>query len=62
MNRAVTAYSFENVSTWHIPILAMTADVIQATSEECLKCGMDGYVPNHLKLINSIRKFLAFSL
>ncbi|KAK1315030.1 Histidine kinase 4 [Acorus calamus] len=29
---------------WHIPILAMTADVIQATHEECLKCGMDGYV------------------
>ncbi|XVF71767.1 hypothetical protein PTKIN_Ptkin12aG0065500 [Pterospermum kingtungense] len=33
-----------NVSHWHIPILAMTADVIQATNEECLKCGMDGYV------------------
>ncbi|KAL5995537.1 Histidine kinase 4 [Asimina triloba] len=29
---------------WHVPILAMTADVIQATHEECLKCGMDGYV------------------
>lgn len=29
---------------WHTPILAMTADVIQATHEECLKCGMDGYV------------------
>lgn len=29
---------------WHIPILAMTADVIHATYEECLKCGMDGYV------------------
>ncbi|XP_020241650.1 probable histidine kinase 5 [Asparagus officinalis] len=29
---------------WHIPILAMTADVIQATHEECLRCGMDGYV------------------
>jgi histidine kinase 2/3/4 (cytokinin receptor) len=28
----------------HIPILAMTADVIQATSDECLRCGMDGYV------------------
>ncbi|KAI3789418.1 hypothetical protein L2E82_02213 [Cichorium intybus] len=29
---------------WHTPILAMTADVIQATDEECMKCGMDGYV------------------
>jgi histidine kinase 2/3/4 (cytokinin receptor) len=28
----------------HIPILAMTADVIHATHDECLKCGMDGYV------------------
>ncbi|GAU16670.1 hypothetical protein TSUD_326200 [Trifolium subterraneum] len=28
----------------HLPILAMTADVIQATHEECLKHGMDGYV------------------
>lgn len=34
----------ENVANWHVPILAMTADVIQATHEECLKCGMDGYV------------------
>ncbi|KAL0889470.1 hypothetical protein Bca101_013453 [Brassica carinata] len=29
---------------WHLPILAMTADVIHATYEECLKSGMDGYV------------------
>ncbi|RWW80378.1 hypothetical protein BHE74_00011290 [Ensete ventricosum] len=29
---------------WRLPILAMTADVIQATHEECVKCGMDGYV------------------
>ncbi|KAG8489093.1 hypothetical protein CXB51_017081 [Gossypium anomalum] len=35
---------YGNVSYWHIPILAMTADVIQATNEECMKCGMDGYV------------------
>ncbi|GMJ13298.1 histidine kinase 3 [Hibiscus trionum] len=33
-----------NVSNWHVPILAMTADVIQATHEECQRCGMDGYV------------------
>ncbi|KAK6116602.1 hypothetical protein DH2020_049708 [Rehmannia glutinosa] len=39
---SVEAYG--NVSEWHVPILAMTADVIQATSEECSKCGMDGYV------------------
>ena len=31
-------------SEWHLPILAMTADVIHATYDECLKCGMDGYV------------------
>ncbi|XWS75863.1 hypothetical protein CRYUN_Cryun01aG0128500 [Craigia yunnanensis] len=35
---------YGNVSHWHIPILAMTADVIQATNDECLKCGMDDYV------------------
>ncbi|GJM86781.1 hypothetical protein PR202_ga02673 [Eleusine coracana subsp. coracana] len=29
---------------YHLPILAMTADVIQATYEECIKSGMDGYV------------------
>ncbi|KAK3031982.1 hypothetical protein RJ639_036187 [Escallonia herrerae] len=33
-----------NVAHWHTPILAMTADVIQARNEECMKCGMDGYV------------------
>lgn len=32
------------IQNWHIPILAMTADVIQATHEKSLKCGMDGYV------------------
>ncbi|KAA8524833.1 hypothetical protein F0562_011256 [Nyssa sinensis] len=35
---------FANVVHWHTPILAMTADVIQATNEECMKCGMDDYV------------------
>ncbi|PKA47453.1 Histidine kinase 3 [Apostasia shenzhenica] len=33
-----------NILQWHVPILAMTADVIQATHEECLRCKMDGYV------------------
>ncbi|XP_022881690.1 histidine kinase 3-like [Olea europaea var. sylvestris] len=36
--------AYRNISTWHTPILAMTADVIQATNEECLKYEMDGYV------------------
>ncbi|KAL8241694.1 hypothetical protein R6Q59_011996 [Mikania micrantha] len=35
---------YANISNWHVPILAMTADVIHATHEECLKSGMDGYV------------------
>ncbi|KAI4383210.1 hypothetical protein MLD38_009076 [Melastoma candidum] len=39
-----SAETFGNVVLWHVPMLAMTADVIQATNEECLKCGMDGYV------------------
>ncbi|GAB2279934.1 Histidine kinase 4 [Dionaea muscipula] len=34
---------------WHIPILAMTADVIHATDDECVKCGMDGYVSKPLE-------------
>ncbi|KAG2593939.1 hypothetical protein PVAP13_5NG264417 [Panicum virgatum] len=33
-----------SVQRWRTPILAMTADVIQATYEECLKYEMDGYV------------------
>ncbi|KAL3501008.1 hypothetical protein ACH5RR_035457 [Cinchona calisaya] len=36
--------AFGNISSWHVPILAMTANVIQATNEECLKHEMDGYV------------------
>ncbi|CAN4123369.1 unnamed protein product [Withania somnifera] len=36
--------AYGNVSCWKVPILAMTADVIQATNEQCQKCGMDGYV------------------
>ncbi|XP_038900425.1 histidine kinase 2-like isoform X2 [Benincasa hispida] len=34
----------DNKVHWHTPIFAMTADLIQAMNEECLKCGMDGYV------------------
>lgn len=33
-----------NIRHWRTPILAMTADVIQATHEQCLKSEMDGYV------------------
>ena len=40
----VSVRASESTSNWHVPILAMTADVIQATHEECLRCGMDGYV------------------
>ncbi|KAL4278031.1 hypothetical protein GQ457_03G009460 [Hibiscus cannabinus] len=40
----LSADACNNVSNWHVPILAMTADVIQATHEQCLRCGMDGYV------------------
>ncbi|KAF8399975.1 hypothetical protein HHK36_015847 [Tetracentron sinense] len=40
----VSIEAYKNVPNWHVPILAMTADVIQATHEECLRCGMDGYV------------------
>ncbi|GLJ40220.1 hypothetical protein SUGI_0825400 [Cryptomeria japonica] len=36
--------TLRNNKEWHVPILAMTADVIHATYEECLRCGMDGYV------------------
>ncbi|KAI3465534.1 hypothetical protein Pfo_022197 [Paulownia fortunei] len=32
------------LSCWHTPILAITADVIRATNEACVKCGMDDYV------------------
>ncbi|KAJ4747639.1 Histidine kinase [Rhynchospora pubera] len=31
-------------SSRRLPVLAMTADVIQATYEECIKWGMDGYI------------------
>ncbi|XP_021745166.1 histidine kinase 3-like [Chenopodium quinoa] len=39
-----TAGTYKNISSWHVPILAMTADVFQATHEKSLECGMDGYV------------------
>jgi arabidopsis histidine kinase 2/3/4 (cytokinin receptor) len=45
----------------HLPILAMTADVIQATYEECTRCGMDGYVSKPFEenqLFQAVQKFL----
>lgn len=44
MNGEYVTDTTTNTREWHLPILAMTADVIHATHEECLKCGMDGYV------------------
>ncbi|PIA51091.1 hypothetical protein AQUCO_01100132v1 [Aquilegia coerulea] len=49
------------ISNWHVPILAMTADVIQATHEECLKYGMDGYVSKPFEgeqLYREVARFL----
>lgn len=40
----VSTQNYGDRAHWHIPILAMTADVIQATFEGCIECGMDGYV------------------
>ncbi|WCJ33661.1 Histidine kinase 4 [Euphorbia peplus] len=37
---------------WHLPVLAMTADLIHATYDECLKCGMDGYVSKPFEEVN----------
>ncbi|GMJ13346.1 WOODEN LEG 1, ARABIDOPSIS HISTIDINE KINASE 4, WOODEN LEG, CYTOKININ RESPONSE 1 [Hibiscus trionum] len=49
---------------WHVPILAMTADVFLATYDECLKCGMDGYVSKPFEeenLYQAVAKFLKSS-
>ncbi|KAL2342393.1 hypothetical protein Fmac_003678 [Flemingia macrophylla] len=45
---------------YHTPILAMTADVIHATFDECVKCGMDGYVSKPFEeenLYQAVAKF-----
>lgn len=52
----------EMAMDWHLPVLAMTADVIQATYEECIKCGMDGYVSKPFEekqLYQAVAKLLA---
>lgn len=49
-----------NKGQWHVPILAMTADVIHATYDECLKSGMDGYVSKPFEeknLYQAVAKF-----
>ncbi|KAJ8439135.1 hypothetical protein Cgig2_027061 [Carnegiea gigantea] len=45
---------------WHVPILAMTADVIQATQEECTRCGMDGYVSKPFEAVQLYREVSRF--
>ncbi|KAJ0241739.1 Signal transduction response regulator [Hirschfeldia incana] len=50
----------ESSRKWHTPILAMTADVIQATNEKCIKCGMDGFVSKPFEeeeLYSSVARF-----
>uniref|UniRef100_A0A0D9VY88 histidine kinase n=1 Tax=Leersia perrieri TaxID=77586 RepID=A0A0D9VY88_9ORYZ len=57
--------SMARTAKWHLPILAMTADVIQATHEECTKCGMDGYVSKPFEekqLFQAVQKFLGPSM
>ncbi|KAF2292395.1 hypothetical protein GH714_021780 [Hevea brasiliensis] len=59
-SREALAEMFGNVAYWHTPILAMTADVIQATNEECIKCGMDDYVSKPFEeeqLYNAVARF-----
>ncbi|KAJ0962095.1 hypothetical protein J5N97_029923 [Dioscorea zingiberensis] len=52
--------TFEKVG-WLLPVLAMTADVIEAKYEECIKCGMDGYVSKPFdkeQLYQAVAKFM----
>lgn len=60
MNGEKDVEGTEKKGKWHLPILAMTADVIHATYEECLKCGMDGYVSkpfDEKSLYQAVAKF-----
>lgn len=57
----VSAEAHGNVLNWHVPILAMTADVIHATQEECMKCGMDGYVSKPFEAEQLYREVSRFS-
>ncbi|KAG6521387.1 probable histidine kinase 4 [Zingiber officinale] len=61
-NEGASIYREEPMADeWHLPILAMTADVIQATYEKCMKSGMDGYVSKPFEeqqLYQAVAKFL----
>ncbi|PIN03905.1 Sensory transduction histidine kinase [Handroanthus impetiginosus] len=60
MNGVCTTEGTTRKSEWHIPILAMTADVIHATLDKCLKYGMDGYVSKPFQeksLYQAVAKF-----
>lgn len=59
-----TAEACENILNWHVPILAMTADVIQATHEACADAGMDGYVSKPFEaeqLYREVSRFFQFA-
>ncbi|MBK9289253.1 MAG: response regulator [Flavobacteriales bacterium] len=56
--RAIRAMTGEKA---RIPILAMTANVMQAEVQQCLDAGMDGFVPKPFRqeaLVEAIRKVL----
>ncbi|CAI0383549.1 unnamed protein product [Linum tenue] len=60
----VSIEKYGNKPCWHTPIMAITADVIQATSEECRKCGMDDFVAKPFKeeqLYNAVARFFESS-
>ena len=60
MNGGCTIEGPRRKAKWHVPVLAMTADVIHATYDECLKCGMDGYVSKPFEeenLYQAVSKF-----
>ncbi|KAL5722016.1 histidine kinase [Ranunculus cassubicifolius] len=59
-NEQMKIGGFNVNAEFHMPILAMTADVFQATYQECLKCGMDGYVSKPFEeenLYQAVAKF-----
>ncbi|KAG6501707.1 probable histidine kinase 6 [Zingiber officinale] len=61
-NEGDSIYGEEStIAKWYLPILAMTADVIQATYEKCMQSGMDGYVSKPFEeeqLYQAVAKFL----
>ncbi|KAE8648582.1 histidine kinase 4 isoform X1 [Cucumis sativus] len=59
-NKENEGESYAGEGKWHMPILAMTADVIHATYDECLKCGMDGYVSKPFEEENLYKEVAKF--